>query len=99
MYQDYIEESVRINQWMAQLAPKYPLVKFVKIVATKCVEKFPDEDVPCIVIYKATKPVASKAQAHRLCGNTLQSFEAFLASLGAFKFNLTEAEIQKKLDN
>lgn len=89
MYQDYIEESVLINQWMAILAPKYPLVKFVKIVATKCVEKFPDEDVPCMVLYKATKPVASKSQVHKLCGKTLQSFEQFLASLGAFTFNLT----------
>lgn len=99
MYQDYVEFSVLINQWMAQLALKYPLVKFVKIVASKCVENFPDEDVPCIVVYKATKPVASKAQVHKVCGKTLQSFEEFLMGLGVFGFNLTKEEVEAKMDD
>jgi len=34
------------------LAKKYPLIKFLKIIADKCVEKFPDSNIPCFIIYK-----------------------------------------------
>ena len=31
---------------------EYPNQKFVKIVATRCIENFPDRNLPCIIIYK-----------------------------------------------
>lgn len=53
LYQNYNENSNLLNQIMNQLAAKYTLVKFIKIVATNCVEKFPDSNVPAVFIYKA----------------------------------------------
>lgn len=40
---------------LTRLAAEYPLVKFIKIVATKCVENFPDGNCPCFLIYKGGK--------------------------------------------
>lgn len=34
------------------MAPKYPKVKFLKSVATKCVENMIDKDLPAIMVYK-----------------------------------------------
>ena len=34
------------------MAPLYPKVKFVKMVATKCIEKLADESCPSMLIYK-----------------------------------------------
>lgn len=55
LYQEYLEQSMLLNQILSQLAIKYPLVKFLKIVATKCIEDFPDTGVPMIICYKAGK--------------------------------------------
>ena len=37
------------------LAKKHPTRKFMQIVATNCVEKFADADVPCLLFYKDGK--------------------------------------------
>ena len=37
---------------LAQVAKKHPYTKFIKIVATKCIENYLDMDVPGILIYK-----------------------------------------------
>ena len=44
---------------MDELAPKYPRVKFVKIIASKCVENFPDDKVPCFLLYLNIKFIFS----------------------------------------
>ena len=41
-----------LNEIMDQLAPKYPNVKFVRAVATKCVEGMLDRDLPALLFYK-----------------------------------------------
>jgi len=52
LYQDYIIESLLVNKCMEILAAKHTGVKFVKIIATKCVKKFPDDNCPSILIYR-----------------------------------------------
>lgn len=54
LYQDYIPESLLVNKYMEVLAAKHTGVKFVKMVATKCVEKFPDANCPSILVYRNT---------------------------------------------
>ncbi len=99
LYQDYIETSVLVNQYLSIVAPKYPLVlvrlikvKFVKIVATKCVEDFPDSSVPCILIYKARKLVSNTARVDKYLNGGVQSFEQFLQEQGAFFVELKSQE-------
>ena len=41
-----------LNEILDQLAPKYPNIKFVKAVATKCVEGMLDRDLPALLFYK-----------------------------------------------
>jgi len=36
---------------MIQLAKRHPATKFMRIVATNCVENFPDSAVPTVLIY------------------------------------------------
>lgn len=51
LFQDYNEESILLNQKLNELALAYPTVKFLKIVATRCIENFRDADVPTLIIY------------------------------------------------
>jgi hypothetical protein len=47
-----VPECVLLNRHLAIIAKKYPYVKFIKIVATKCIENYLDMDCPGILIYK-----------------------------------------------
>jgi len=51
LYQDYIKESLLVNKYLDQLAFKHRAVKFVKIIASKCLEKLHDESVPSLLVY------------------------------------------------
>ena len=42
LYQSYNEQCELINREFIVLANKYPSIKFLKIIATRCVENFPD---------------------------------------------------------
>merc|ERR1712166_378099 len=52
LYQSYNTECTLLNRCLDILAPKYPTTKFVKAVATKCVENFKDRDLPALLFYK-----------------------------------------------
>lgn len=51
LYQTYVESSNILANVMDKLATKHVFTKFMKIVATNCVEKFKDEDVPGVIVY------------------------------------------------
>jgi hypothetical protein len=55
LYQTYIQESNILEKIFEYLAEKHIFVKFLKIVATNCVDKFKDEDVPAVLIYQNSK--------------------------------------------
>lgn len=40
---------------LAEVAKKHPNTKFLKIVADKCIENFPDTKVPALLVYKSGK--------------------------------------------
>lgn len=45
-------ESAILNTVLEKVAKKHPYVKFIKIVANKCIENYLDIDVPGILLYK-----------------------------------------------
>lgn len=92
LYQEYIEESMLLNQILNQLAAKYPLVKFLKIIASKCIEAFPDSGVPMIICYKAGKLAFKMESLSKHIKITLPSVEKFLMEHGVFNVNLEEPE-------
>jgi hypothetical protein len=47
-----IPESVLLNRILNEVAPRHPYVKFIKIVANKCIENYLDIDVPGILFYR-----------------------------------------------
>lgn len=52
LYQDYNPASTLLNRAMDSLSHKFINHKFIKIIATKCVENFQDADVPALLIYR-----------------------------------------------
>jgi hypothetical protein len=52
LYQTYVEASNVLSKIVDHLAKKFPLVKFMQIVATNCVENYKDVDVPGVLVYK-----------------------------------------------
>ena len=54
-----------LNQIFDRMALKHTTCKFIKIVATKCVENFQDRDCPAVIVYKDGKPVKQMIPALR----------------------------------
>ena len=52
LYQNYVQNSNILGIILDNLAVKFPLVKFMKIVATNCVVNYKDEDVPGLIVYQ-----------------------------------------------
>ena len=40
-----------LNQFISQLAKKFPTTKFIKSISTVCIPDYPDKNVPTIFIY------------------------------------------------
>ena len=40
-----------INQFLVQLATKYPATKFLKSVSTTCIPNYPDKNLPTVFVY------------------------------------------------
>ena len=40
-----------INQYLDQLAFKFPMVKFIKSISTTCIPNYPDKNLPTIFVY------------------------------------------------
>ncbi|KAL4455074.1 hypothetical protein ABPG74_006456 [Tetrahymena malaccensis] len=79
LYNDSNEYCLLVNQYFTRLAAEYPLVKFIKIVATKCVENFPESNCPCFIIYKAGKMVQTLHSIDKFLGKvTKETIERFL---------------------
>jgi hypothetical protein len=43
-----------LSKSLRDLALKHPKIKFVEIVSTRCIEKYPDALLPTILVYKDT---------------------------------------------
>ena len=52
LYNDSVEESVLLKQRIRTAASQYPRIKFVEIVASRCIPDYPDGLVPTILYYR-----------------------------------------------
>lgn len=59
LYQSSVSNCEILNRSMAECSIKYPHLKFLKIVASKCIENYPDKNCPTIVIYLNGKMVTT----------------------------------------
>lgn len=50
-----VEKCGLLEQCFRELATKYPSTKFVKIVSTDCIPKYPDSYLPTALLYRNTK--------------------------------------------
>jgi len=82
LYQNYNENSNLINQLLVPIAKQYQLVKFLRSVATKCVENFPDERVPTIIVYKNGQLVHNLVNVdHKIKPLNMSGLVTYLKSL------------------
>jgi hypothetical protein len=51
LYQDSVEESAVLKRDMRQLSGQFGQIKFVEIVASRCIPDYPDALVPTILYY------------------------------------------------
>ena len=82
LYQDSNEFCTLINRHLPTYAEKYGHVKFIKIIATKCVDKFPDSSCPCFLIYKAGKPVSNVTNVDKHLKGDIDNMDNFFQSQG-----------------
>eukprot|EP01016_Furgasonia_blochmanni_P043427 TRINITY_DN5897_c0_g4_i1.p1 TRINITY_DN5897_c0_g4~~TRINITY_DN5897_c0_g4_i1.p1 ORF type:complete len:282 (-),score=90.36 TRINITY_DN5897_c0_g4_i1:238-1083(-) len=52
LYQDYYDKCTLINNALDTLAKSHTYVKFLRIIATRCIENFPDSKIPTFIVYK-----------------------------------------------
>ncbi|XP_023233902.1 phosducin-like protein 3 isoform X1 [Centruroides sculpturatus] len=51
LYKSGIPLCTLINQYLTQLAAKFPATKFLKSISTTCIPNFPDRNLPTIFVY------------------------------------------------
>lgn len=54
-----VEKSVALGRILTELAKRHPSTKFMRIIATNCVEGFPDSQVPAVLVYHDGDNVAT----------------------------------------
>ncbi len=86
LYETSNEFCLLINQHLPAVAKRFGHVKFVKIIATKCIENFPDERCPCFIIYKAGKPVSNLTNVDKHMKGDIRNIDVLLGSQGIHPF-------------
>ena len=76
LYENWSEPSNILAQIFEYLAQKFPLVKFMKIIATNCVEKFNDADVPGVLVYQSARLMRSFVPATHFFGGKNLSWKS-----------------------
>jgi len=51
LYKQGIPLCALLNQYLNQLAMKFPATKFIKSISTVCIPNYPDKNVPTIFVY------------------------------------------------
>ncbi|XP_031628157.1 viral IAP-associated factor homolog [Contarinia nasturtii] len=92
LYKQGIPLCALINQYMNNLAMRYPQTKFIKSIATTCIPNFPEKNLPSIFIYfegNITKQIIGPVE---LRGEklTADEFEYLLGQYDAIKTDITE---------
>ena len=79
LYQDFLKTCKLLNKHLAFIAQKYPSTKFCKSISTKTIPKFPDSNLPCLLLYKNGKLEHNVDHADKKVKLTQTQIEKFLA--------------------
>lgn len=92
LYKQGIPLCALINQFLNELATRYPEVKFIKSIATTCIPNFPEKNLPSIFIYYEGNIQKQIIGPVELRGEKLTSeeFEYMLGKYGAIQTNIKE---------
>ncbi|XP_026332893.1 viral IAP-associated factor homolog [Hyposmocoma kahamanoa] len=100
LYKQGIQQCALINQYMNQLASKFPYTKFLKAIAQTCIPNFPEKNLPSIFVYFEGDLKKQFVGPHELRGTalTLEEFEYILGQAGAVNTKIEEDPKQRIKD-
>lgn len=92
LYKPGIPLCTLVNQYLANLARKFPMAKFLKSISTTCIPNWPDSNLPTIFIYHNGNMVKQFIGPVELRGMKLTEpeLEWMLGETEAIPTNLTE---------
>jgi len=92
LYKQAIPLCSLINQYINQLARKYPALKVLKSISTTCIPNFPDHNLPTIFVYHGGQLKRQFIGKGEFGGDKLkyETLEWMLSTTGAFKTDLEE---------
>ena len=76
LYQNYNESSNILAKIFDNLATKHIFTKFMRIVATNCIENYKDEDVPGVIVYRDGKLVKNFIPATYYFGGKVPTWKS-----------------------
>lgn len=79
-----------LNEILDQLAVKHPHTKFVRSVATKCVENFADKDCPALLFYKNEDLLGNIIPAREILGGKRMNVKTVEFVLGLNKMVIVD---------
>ena len=80
-----MQECNILNEILDAIAKKHPNTKFVRSVATKCVENFRDNDLPALLFYKDGELLHNIIPAREILGGTRMNINTVEFVLGLNK--------------
>lgn len=100
LYKQGIPLCALINQFMVNLATRFPETKFIKSIATTCIPNFPEKNLPSVFIYYEGQLQKQIIGSVELRGEKLMpdEFEYMLGLYGAIKTEITEDPRQQVKD-
>lgn len=92
VYKQGIPLCSLINQYLANLARKFPATKFLKSISSLCIPNYPDKNLPTIFVYSEDDLKKQFVGPLVFGGMNLKQdeFEWMLSQTGAFKTDLEE---------
>ncbi|XP_055703973.1 viral IAP-associated factor homolog [Phlebotomus papatasi] len=92
LYKAGIPHCSLINDFMAQLAVKYPMTKFLRAVYSTCIPNFPEKNLPSVFCYFEGAILKQFLGSVELRGMnlTVEEFEYLLGKVGSVPTDITE---------
>lgn len=100
LYKQGIPLCALINQYLTNLAAKYPTVKFLRSISTTCIPNYPDRNLPTIFVYYEGDLKSQLAGPHNFRGMnmTANEFEFLVGRTGAIPTDIKEDPTPKIKD-
>jgi hypothetical protein len=92
LYKSGIPLCSLVNQYIIELARKFPATKFLKSVSTTCIPNYPDKNLPTIFVYYEDNLKGQIIGPYDMGGMnlTMDELEWKLSEIGAVKTELEE---------